>query len=157
MKTLAHELTHADPSRFGWCRAACRGARGGGRVRGLCGRGSTTDTSLYTFNYVAGWATQAASPEHGIEAVVAETGARVIAIADAILAHTKPADLETKLVDAVAEDLGVTAGLAAKMAGRTPEPEVWETLTFTPSPGAQAEARRPIPLERGTETPGLGI
>ena len=115
------------------------------------------DASQYTFNYVAGWATQAATPEHGIEAVVAETGARVIATADAILAHTKPADLETKLVDAVAEDLGVTAGLAAKVAGRTPEPEVWETFTFTSSPGAQAEARRPIPLERGTGPLGLGI
>lgn len=115
------------------------------------------DTSQYTFNYVVGWATQAASPEHGIEAVVAETGARVIATADAILAHTKPADLEARLVDAVAEDLGVIVSVAPKATARTPEPEVWETLTFTPSPGAQAEARRPVPLERGVEHPGIGI
>jgi hypothetical protein len=161
VKTLAHELTHVliRPDSGEPYAGACRGRREveAESVAYVVAAAHHLDTSQYTFNYVAGWATQAASPEHGIEAVVAETGARVIATADAILAHTKPADLETKLVDAVAEDLGVTAGLAAKMAGRTPEPEVWETLTFTPSPGAQAEARRPIPLERGTETPGLGI
>ncbi len=161
VKTLAHELTHVliRPDSGEPYAGACRGRREveAESVAYVVAAAHHLDTSQYTFNYVAGWATQAASPEHGIEAVVAETGARVIATADAILAHTKPADLETKLVDAVAEDLGVTAGLAAKMAGRTPEPEVWETLTFTPSAGAQAEARRPIPLERGTETPGLGI
>ena len=115
------------------------------------------DTSQYTFSYVAGWAAQAATPEHGIEAVVAETGARVIATADTILAHTKPADLETGLVDAVADDLGVTFAVAPKAATRSAEAEVWETFTPTPSPGAQEEARRPIPLERGIGTVGLGI
>ena len=115
------------------------------------------DTSQYTFNYVAGWATQAATPEHGIEAVVAETGARVIATADTILAHTKPADLETRLVDAVAEGLGVALGLAPRGTFPTPESEVWETFTPTPSPGVREEARRPIPLERDVVTVGLGI
>ncbi|MCB0913739.1 MAG: hypothetical protein KDB60_19210, partial [Propionibacteriaceae bacterium] len=115
------------------------------------------DAGQYTFNYVAGWAAQAATPEHSIEAVVAETGARVIATADTILAHTKPADLETRLVDAVAEDLGVTAAVAPRAATRPAEAEVWETFTPTPSPGAQEEARRPIPLERSIDTVGLGF
>jgi len=161
VKTLAHELAHVliRPESGEPYAGACRGRREveAESVAYVVAAAHHLDTSQYTFNYVAGWASQAATPEHGIEAVVAETGARVIATADAILAHTKPADLETKLVDAVAEDLGVTAGLAPKATARTPEPEVWETFTFTPSPGAQAEARRPIPLERGVEHPGIGI
>ena len=155
----AHGAAQIQPEPGEPYAGACRGRREveAESVAFVVAAAHHLDTSQYTFNYVAGWASQAATPEHGIEAVVAETGARVIATADAILAHTKPADLETKLVDAVAEDLGVTAGLAPKVAGLTPEPEVWETLTFTPSPGAQAEARRPIPLERGVEHPGIGI
>ena len=156
-KELAHVLIRPDPGEP--YAGACRGRREveAESVAYVVAAAHHLDTGQYTFNYVAGWASQAATLEHGIEVVVAETGARVIATADAILAHSKPADLETKLVDAVAEDLGVTAGLAAKVAGWTPEPEVWETFTFMPSPGAQAEARRPIPLERGTEDPGIGI
>ena len=161
VKTLAHELAHVliRPEPGEPYAGACRGRREveAESVAYVVAAAHHLDTSQYTFNYVAGWASQAATPQRGIEAVVAETGARVIATADAILAHTKPADLETKLVDAVAEDLGVTAGLTPKVAGRTPEPEVWETVTFTPSPGTQAEARRPIPLERDTGTLGLGI
>jgi hypothetical protein len=161
VKTLAHELAHVliRPESGEPYAGACRGRREveAESVAYVVAAAHHLDTSQYTFNYVAGWASQAATPEHGIEAVVAETGARVIATADAILAHTKPADLETKLVDAVAKDLGVTAGLAPQATARIPEPEVWETFTFTPSPGAQAEARRPIPLERGVEHPGIGI
>ncbi|CAL8977519.1 hypothetical protein PROP_02217 [Propionicimonas sp. T2.31MG-18] len=161
VKTLAHELAHVlirpDPGEP--YAGACRGRREveAESVAYVVAAAHNLDTSQYTFNYVAGWATKAATPENGIEAVVAETGARVIATADTILAHTKPADLETRLVDAVAADRGVTAGVAPRIAAPTAEPEVWETFTPTPSPGAQEEARRPIPLERGTNALGLGI
>ncbi len=160
-KSLIHELAHVlirpDPGEpYG---GACRGRREveAESVAWVVAAAHHLDTSQYTFNYVAGWAAQAATPERSIEAVVAETGARVIATADTILAHTKPADLETRLVDAVAEDLGVTAAVAPRAATRPAEAEVWETFTPTPSPGAQEEARRPIPLERSIDTVGLGF
>ena len=161
VKTLAHELAHVliRPEPGEPYAGACRGRREveAESVAYVVAAAHHLDTSQYTFNYVAGWATQGATAEHGIEAVVAETGARVIATADVILAHTKPADVETRLVDAVAEDLGVTVGVAPRMAAPTAEAEVWETFTPTPSLGAQAEARWPIPLERGTGPLGLGI
>jgi hypothetical protein len=161
VKTLAHELAHVliRPDSGEPYAGACRGRREveAESVAYVVAAAHHLDTSQYTFNYVAGWATQAATAEHGIEAVVAETGARVIATADTILAHTKPTDLETRLVDAVAEDLGVTVGVGPKATARTPEPEVWEIFTPTPSPGAAEAARRPIPLERDIGTAGLGI
>ena len=161
VKTLAHELAHVliRPEPGEPYAGACRGRREveAESVAYVVAAAHHLDTSQYTFNYVAGWAAQAATPEHGIEAVVAETGARVIATADTILAHTRPADLETRLVDAVAEDLGVTIAVAPKAATRSAEAEVWEIFRPTPSPGAQEEARRPIPLERGIGTMGLGI
>ena len=105
------------------------------------------DSGQYTFNYVAGWASRAATPEHGIEAVVAETGAWVIAAADKILAHTKPADLEVKSIDAVAEGLGLAVDAGPEVATPSADHEVWETITSTPSLGAREEARRPPSLE----------
>ncbi len=161
VKTLAHELAHVlirpDPGEP--YAGACRGRREveAESVAYVVAAAHHLDTSQYTFNYVAGWASQAATPQHGIEAVVAETGARVIATADTILAHAKPADLEARLVDAVAEALGVTVSVGPKATARTPEPEVWEIFTPTPSLGALEEARRPIPLERDIGTAGLGI
>ena len=160
-KSLIHELAHVliRPEPGEVYAGACRGRREveAESVAYVVAAAHHLDTSQYTFNYVAGWAAQAATPERGIEAVVAETGARVIATADAILAHTKPADLETRLVDAVAEDLGVTVSVGPKQAARPAEPEVWESFSPTPSPGAREEARRPIPLDpaSGTLRPGL--
>ncbi len=159
-KTLAHELAHVlirpDPGEP--YAGACLGRREveAESVAYVVAVAHHLDTSQYTFNYIAGWAAKAATPEHGIEAVVAETGARVIATADTILAHTKPADLEARLVDAVAQDLGIRV-MPIKVTAPTPESEVWETFTPAPSPVAQEEARRPIPLEREVGTVGLGI
>ena len=102
-KSLIHELAHVyiRPEPGEPYAGACRGRREveAESVAYVVAAAHHLDTSQYTFNYVAGWAAQAATPEHGIEAVVAETGARVIATADTILAHTKPADLETRLGD----------------------------------------------------------
>lgn len=160
-KSLIHELAHVliRPEPGEPYAGACRGRREveAESVAYVVAAAHHLDTSQYTFNYVAGWASQAATPEHGIEAVVAETGARVIATADAILAHTKPADLETRLVDAVAEDLGVGVSVSPRIAPRSAESEVWETVTYSPSPGAVQEARRPIPLDRSVHAAGIEI
>jgi hypothetical protein len=161
-KSLIHELAHVDirPEPGEPYAGACRGRREveAESVAYVVAAAHQLGTSQYTFNYVAGWAAQAATPEHGIEAVVAETGARVITTADKILAHTKPSDPEARLIDAVAEDLGVTVPTRARVTARASEPEVWETFTPTLSPGAREEARRPVPLEPvvGTLRPGLG-
>lgn len=161
VKSLIHELAHVliRPEPGEPYVGACRGRREveAESVAYVVAAAHQLDTSQYAFTYVAGWAAQAATPEHGIEAVVAETGARVIATADRILAHTKPADLETRLIDSVAQDLGVTAAVTPKPDARAAGPEVWETFTPTPRLGAQEEARRPIPLERGIGSVGLGV
>lgn len=160
-KSLIHELAHVliRPDRGELYAGACRGRREveAESVAYVVAAAHHLDTSQYTFNYVAGWAAQAATPEHGIEAVVAETGATVIATADKILAHTKPPDLEVSSIDAVAEGLGLPVNAGPKLATPSTEPEVWETLTFAASPGALEQGRRPIPLGRPVGTTGLGI
>lgn len=160
-KSLIHELAHVyiRPEPGEPYAGACRGRREveAESVAYVVAAAHQLDTSQYTFNYVAGWAAQAATPEHGIEAVVAETGARVIAAADKILAHTKPSDLEARLIDAVADDLGVTVPVAARVTARASEPEVWETFTPAPSPGVREEARHPVPLEPAAGTLRLGL
>ena len=81
----------------------------------------------------------------------------MISIADKILAHTKPPDLEVKSIDAVAEGLGLPVNAGPKLPTPSTGPEVWETLTFAASPGALEQGRRPIPLGRPVGTTGLGI
>ena len=160
-KSLIHELAHVliPPEPGEVYSGACRGRREveAESVAYVVAAAHYLDTSQYTFSYVAGWAAQAATAEHGIEAVVSETGARVIAAADKILAHTKPADLEARLVDAVAEDLGVAVPTSPKVVARSAETEVWETITLAPSSGVWEESRRPVPLERAAGTVGLRI
>lgn len=160
-KSLIHELAHVliRPEPGELYAGACRGRREveAESVAYVVAAAHHMDTSQYTFNYVAGWAAQAATPEHGIDAVVGATGATVIATADKILAHTKPADLEVKSIDAVAEGLGLPVNAGMKLATPKAEPEVWETLTFATSRGALEQGRRPIPLGRPVGTMGLGI
>jgi hypothetical protein len=50
------------------------------------------DASQYTFNYVAGWARQAATPDGpSVEEIAKATGQRVIGATDRILQATQPA------------------------------------------------------------------
>lgn len=155
-KELGHALNPPEPGEV--YIGACRGRQEvvAESVAFVVTRAHGLDSGQYTFNYVAGWASQAATPEHGIEAVVAETGARVIAAADKILAHTKPADLEVKAIDAVAEGLGLAVDAVPEVASPSADPEVWEIITATPSLGAREEARRPPSLELGTGSVGIG-
>lgn len=133
VKSLVHELAHAlMPPQPGEVYAgACRGRREveAESVAWIVTRAHHLDSGQYTFNYVAGWASQAATPEHGIDAVIAETGSRVIAVADKILRHTKPVDLETDLVDAVAEDLGVAVPHPVQGQSAANGPAEWEVVT----------------------------
>lgn len=126
----AHVLLHSDRSDVG-----CRGVREveAESVSYVVLQAHHGDTSQYTFNYVAGWAAQAASDPAGIDAVIAATGARVIAAADRILRHTQ-ADPgpEGDLVDALAAHT-----LAP---GQVAQPVPWEIVTAGPRLGPAAEA-----------------
>ncbi|MBK8458818.1 MAG: hypothetical protein IPL43_00195 [Micropruina sp.] len=99
----AHVLLHADgEQRTG----GCRGVREveAESVAYLVTHAHGLDSGQYTFNYVAGWAAQAASDPADLGAVIAATGRRVIGAADRILRHTRtqPA-AEAALIDALAD------------------------------------------------------
>ena len=81
------------------------------------------DSSQYTFDYVAGWAARAATGSTSIADIITATGQRVIAAADHILSHTKPApSIEDDLVD------GWTQAVQPSPAVAT-EPVSWEVVT----------------------------
>ena len=105
VKTLAHEaghvLLHAPESREGF---ACRGVWEveAESVAYLVTAAHGLDASQYTFNYVAGWAHDAATPDGpSVEDLVKATGQRVIGATEQILQATKPAP--TLVDDALGE------------------------------------------------------
>lgn len=128
-KTLAHELGHALTL------GPAGGMDGGQRelreveaesiafaVLGAHG----VDTSRYTFDYVAGWASRAATGTTSIADIIMATGQRVIAAADRILTHTKPTErLEDELVD----DWARTVRTAPEV---TPPRGRWEMIPKAP-------------------------
>lgn len=106
LKTLAHELGHI---------LAGHGNPGPERHRGIQEveaesiafmvlQAHGLDSSQYTFNYVVGWANDAATDETSVEDVARRTGERVIAIADKILTRTQPTP---NLADQAIDDLAV--------------------------------------------------
>lgn len=149
VRTLAHEaahvLLHADADAI---TPTCRGVKEveAESVAYLVTYSHGLDSSQYTFNYVAGWASQAASDPAGIDAIVAATGARVIAAADRILRHTQP-------------DPGPEGDLVDALAGHTltPAPVVqagpWEVVTASPRLGPAAEAPASSSLRLTTSAP----
>jgi hypothetical protein len=99
VRTLSHEAGHVltmepdDIAAYG--STHCRGISEvvAESVAYLVTRAHGLDASQYTFNYVAGWATEAAGRSgdtRSIDQVVKATGDRVIAAAHRILAHTQP-------------------------------------------------------------------
>ena len=95
VKTLAHEvghvLLHHPEQRQPF---SCRGIAEveAESIAFLVTAAHGLDASQYTFNYVAGWAHQAASPDGpSVEEIVKATGQRVIGAADRILRATQPA------------------------------------------------------------------
>lgn len=100
------------------------------------------DASQYTFNYVAGWAHQAVTPDApSVEEIVKATGQRVIGATDRILQATQPAP--TLVYEALA-DLGVEV--------RRPVDAVTPTQKTTVD--ADARVPRPVTTPFTTDIPG---
>ena len=107
VRTLAHEAAHATlhrpDQREGF---ACRGLVEVEAESVLVTAAHGLDASQYTFNYVAGWAHQAATPEGpSVADIVKATGQRVIGAADRILQTTQPASLAEDPVADLAVDV----------------------------------------------------
>lgn len=99
VRTLSHEAGHVltmEPDDIAaYSLKQCRGISEviAESVAYLVTRAHGLDASQYTFNYVAGWATEAAGRRgdtRSIDQVVKATGDRVISAAHRILAHTQP-------------------------------------------------------------------
>ena len=136
-------------------RTSCRGIREveAESVAYMVTQAHGLNSAQYTFNYVAGWASQVATSERGIDAVVAETGGRVITAADHILRHTHPGDLETSNVDAAALDVGIGAepGVVSRQPSVAGE---WEVVLGTLPGAQQRESLVPHPLGRAVQRSG---
>lgn len=145
VKTLAHEAAHVllhspgvrDPF-------ACRGVVEveAESVAFMVTAAHGLDASQYTFNYVAGWAHRASTPEGpDVEEIVRSTGQRVIGATDRILQTTQPAP------SPVDEALGEWAVQVGRP--HTPTP---------PQPGtpAQATVSRNNSVPAGSVASGAG-
>ena len=161
VKTLAHEaghvLLHAPDQRKPF---ACRGVAEveAESVAFMVTAAHGLDASQYTFNYVAGWAHQAATPDGpSVEDIVKATGQRVIGATDRILQAPQPAPT---LVDDALADLAVQVGRPVDADGvrpaRTPNaPDAsrsraasvpvpaWERVTSPALDGAARERQAP--------------
>lgn len=125
VKTLSHEaghvLLHAD--------RAATGERGMKEVEAesvayLVTAAHGLDSTQYTFNYVAGWALQAVTPDHGLDDVLRSTAQRVLDAAATILQATQPAPEPTVTDEALdVLDLKVRAQL---------HPSTMERITARP-------------------------
>lgn len=144
VKTLAHEaghvLLHAPDQRQPF---TCRGVIEveAESVAFMVTAAHGLDASQYTFNYVAGWAHQAATPDGpSVEDIVKATGQRVIGATDRILQTTQPAPT---LVDEALADLAVQVGRPV------------DTVTPTQGTTVDADARvaRPVTTPVTTDIP----
>ena len=93
------------------------------------------DSSQYTFDYVAGWAARAATGTTSIADILTATGQRVIAAADRILSHTKPApSIEDELADQWAHTVQPPLTVAT-------EPASWEVVSDAASRTVRGEQK----------------
>ncbi len=164
VKTLAHEaghvLLHAPDQRQPF---TCRGVIEveAESVAFMVTAAHGLDASQYTFNYVAGWAHQAATPNGpSVEEIVKATGQRVIGATDRILQTTQPAPT---LVDEALADLAVQVGRPVDAVTPTPRTTVdadardaraVTTPITTDIPGARA-ASVPVSVWERVTTPAL--
>lgn len=153
-KTLVHEIGHGltmgPAERLTYAQRGCRGIREveAESIAYVVLQAHDVDSSGYTFNYVAGWATQAAGGDSAkIDQVIHATGEKVIAAAHRILAHTQPdATAEGDLIDARAGEVlmliaPAVPGGTREQASGGPVPK-WETVT-APTLGSQSD----LPLD----------
>lgn len=140
-KTLIHELGHVytmgPAERLTYAEQGCRGLREveAESVAYVVLQAHNIDSSQYTFNYVAGWASQAARGDSSkIDEIIRATGEKVITAAHRILAHTQPEPTaEDELIDARADGViaprsGRRLTAADRSDGRTAGLASWETV-----------------------------
>jgi hypothetical protein len=163
VKTLAHEaghvLLHASERRDNF---SCRGVAEveAESVAFLVTQANGLDASQYTFNYVAGWAHQAATGDGPtVEETVKATGQRVIGATDRILQATQPPP--TRLEEALA-DLSVQVGRPVDAVASTRQLAVdadasaaWPTMTSTPDASGLRAASVPVPVWERLTSPAL--
>ncbi|HEY3407283.1 MAG TPA: ArdC family protein [Propionicimonas sp.] len=148
VKSLCHEAAHvltmdaADRAAYG--SRQCRGVAEvvAESVAYLVTQAHGLDSRQYTFNYVAGWALEAAGRKaqtRSIDQVVRETGDRVISATHRILAHTQPA-IEQTTPTRPAHAVSVSSGFA-----------YWETVAAQRHP--RTEAANPVARSRDRGTP----
>lgn len=147
VRTLAHEaghvLLHAPDQRQPF---TCRGVIEveAESVAFMVTAAHGLDASQYTFNYVAGWAHQAATPDGpSVEEIVKATGQRVIGATDRILQTTQPAPT---LVGEALADLAVQVGRPVDAVTRTQRTTV----------DADPRAARPVTTPITTNIPRTG-
>ncbi|CAL8980262.1 hypothetical protein PROP_03092 [Propionicimonas sp. T2.31MG-18] len=149
VKSLCHEAAHlltmdaVEIATYG--ARQCRGVAEvvAESVAYLVTQAHGLDSRQYTFNYVAGWALEAAGRDaqaRSIDQVVRETGDRVISATHRILSHTQPAIDQT--TPTPADAVGASPGLAT-----------WETVA--PRNRPHTEAVNPVSRSRYRGTPGL--
>lgn len=156
VKTLAHELGHVLlPPVDVFLTSQCRGLAEveAESVAYMVTQAHGLDSGQYTFNYVAGWASRAATADNskGIDQIIAETGTRVIGAVDRILSRTQPGSLDGHLVDALAHDIGVGEPVTHERAS------TWETLTRSPSPAVRPRPVPPPSMAAARQPAGLTI
>ncbi len=148
VKTLSHEaghvLLHAD--------RAATGERGLKEVEAesvayLVTAAHGLDSAQYTFSYVAGWALQAVTADHGLDDVLRSTAQRVLDAAATILKATQPAPEPTVTDEALdVLDLKVRAQLhpsaVERISARTP-------AAASPAPVADSPQLGTHPRPRG--------
>ncbi len=162
VKTLAHEAGHVQLHTPDQRQPfACRGVAEveAESVAFMVTAAHGLDASQYTFNYVAGWAHQAATPDGpSLEDIVKATGQRVIGATDRILQATQPT---TTLVEEALADLAVQVGRPLDAATPTPPITVDANAeaalpTRIPTPDAsQRAASAPVPMWERVTTPAL--
>ena len=109
VKTLAHETGHVLLHQDQGSRD-CRGIVEveAESVAYMVTSAHGLDSSQYTFNYVAGWALNAATEQRDLADILRSTGQRVIGAADLILQTTQPAPTITdSALDALESDIRV--------------------------------------------------
>lgn len=155
VKTLVHELAHARLHAPGTNPDAAQlvGMHRGVKeveaesVAFMVLDAHGVDTSQYTFNYVLGWAQEAAQTQVGVVELVSLTGQRVVDTADAILQHARPDDpTPFDPGDALAASMDIVvprvgAGVAPAGFETVPQPAATHLPVSEPATPALAVAR----------------
>lgn len=154
VKTLAHEWAHVVLHRPGERDPfACRGVVEveAESVAYLVMGAHSLDASQYTFNYVAGWAQEAARPEGPtVSEVLRQTADRVVRAARTILDRTLPDPVDPN--DPTQASPVVAAG---PVAAEAPVP-AWELVSPRPPVTLAGPSRVPIRLAAPVASAGWG-